>query len=543
MRATEGARARDRIVRTDHDRFVGFAFASADLMVECDAEGTIRYATGAFPSAFGRPATAFLGRPLHDLVSPADHPALADGLLLLTGRGRLLPMTVRLANSRRTPLALAGLRLPEEHGLASLCLSFAPLPSPPAGALPTARSLGRVAEARLRAGADHGQDALHLIELGSPGRETVSATSFGTAMESIAPGSLTGEIAPGRFGVLGEADALLQIAARLEQALRAQGMPVTVAASGLSLARDGLSANQAARALRHALAVFARSGGTGLSGAGFAQGLAGYLHEASRQLNAVRRSIWAGRFGLAFQPIVSLADDRVHHYEALIRPHPIPGCPFEGAQDFILLVETLGIAEEVDLVIAQKACDAAEAANAAVAINLSGQSVESAGFRRRLLDLFNGHRATRSGRISVELTETAHIDDLDEVGRTTAALRALGVPFCLDDFGSGAADVRRLRVLGADIVKIDGSYTHGAVQDGRERAFVAGMIDIARNTGAKVVAERVETEAEADAMKALGADYGQGWAFGRPGPLPPVLSARQVVEVASDARSFARPSS
>jgi len=77
-----------------------------------------------------------------------------------------------------------------------------------------------------------------------------------------------------------------------------------------------------------------------------------------------------------------------------------------------------------------------------------------------------------------------------------------------------------LRAITADIVKLDGSYVPGVTRGGRERAFVAGIIAIARAAGAEVVAERIETEAECEALAALGAAYGQGWLFGRPAPLP-----------------------
>jgi EAL domain-containing protein (putative c-di-GMP-specific phosphodiesterase class I) len=126
----------------------------------------------------------------------------------------------------------------------------------------------------------------------------------------------------------------------------------------------------------------------------------------------------------------------------------------------------------------------------------------------------------------VEMTETAEVENLPEAARTAEALRAAGVPFCLDDFGAGTADVRVLRALPADVVKLDGSYVPGVVHGGRERAFVAGMIDIARAAGAEVVAERVESEAEADALRAVGVTYAQGWLFGRPGPLPSAAEAR-----------------
>jgi len=155
-----------------------------------------------------------------------------------------------------------------------------------------------------------------------------------------------------------------------------------------------------------------------------------------------------------------------------------------------------------------------------VAFNISGLSAQSATFRAALLQLLKGSSAGRDGRMLVEMTETTEIEDVDEVRRTVAALHELGVKFCLDDFGAGAADVRILRALSADVVKLDGSYVPGIGQPGRERAFVGGMVEIARAAGAKVVAERVETKAESDALRDLGVDYGQGWHFGRAGPLP-----------------------
>ena len=151
-------------------------------------------------------------------------------------------------------------------------------------------------------------------------------------------------------------------------------------------------------------------------------------------------------------------------------------------------------------------------------------------FRDRLIARLIRAPARKANRLVVEMTETAQLEDLEQASQTAHALRDLGIPFCLDDFGAGGADVRVLRALPADIVKLDGSYVPGIETEGRERAFVTGMIEIARAAGAKIVAERVETEAEALVLRNLGADFGQGWLFGRPEPMqppPPANSARR----------------
>ena len=508
--------------RTDNnERFVAFAFAAADLVAEVDPEGRITYAAGAFRARLGQTPETFVGRPVRSLIAPADHEALGAALLLLAEKGRLAPLLVRLANAQRTQFALAGLVLTPAGCPMRLCLTFAVPPAPtdmPQFAAPD--TFARAVETQMRVQTPCN---VALIEVTSSDAGSLLGGAVGSALQAVAPSVLASEIAPGRFGLLsdGGAAGLATACASLEAVLHAQnGATVAVASPDLSLKAESLTSTQAVRALRQALSVFARDGALGLDGAGFAGGLADYVNRAATHADALRRAIRERRFGLLFQPIVSLADRRLHHYEALLRPEPIPGCPFGSPQEFVALVETLGLANELDLAVADLASAAAVGAAAPVAFNLSGQSVQSATFRNRLLALLSASPACRSGRLVVEMTETAEVEDLAEAARTVAALLAIGVPFCLDDFGAGAADVRVLRALPTNIVKLDGSYVPGVAKGGRERAFVVGMIDIVRAAGAEVVAERVETETEAEALRAVGVAYGQGWLFGRPAPLP-----------------------
>ncbi len=518
-----------RSVGGDTERFVAFAFAGANLVVETDGQFRIGYAAGSFRTEFLAEPDSFIGRSLRDLLAPADHEALDAACRLLMERGRLLPMTVRLGNRRHTRLALAGLMLPSADGPPRLCFTLSPLPLPAGGALTTLRTLLRAGETRLREGA---AGTLGLVEVLSPGDGPGHNEAVGAALNALMPEAVTTEIVPGRFGVVtatGE-EGLVTALRMLERELAAQGLDVMVASTPVSLTADGLTAAQATRALRHALVSFARDGTAGLERAGFAHGLAGYVKRAGTHATALRRAIRAGRFDLAYQPIVTLGSGVVHHYEALIRPLPVPECHMASPQDFILLVETLGLADEVDLTVAQKVCDAAAAERVMVAFNLSGQSAQDPACRVRLLELLSAHPARKSGLVGVEMTETADMDDMAETARTADALRGLGIPFCLDDFGAGAADVRLLRTVRPDIVKLDGSYMAGATEHGRERAFLAGLIEIARAAGAEIVAERIETPDEAEAVRALGAQYGQGWLFGRPGTLPkapPTAPARR----------------
>ena len=127
QRTFDGAQLR----RADNnERFVAFAFAAADLMAEIDPEGQITYATGAFRARFGQAPEAFIGRSVQSLITPANHEILDAALLLLSEKGRLAPLLIRLADAKRTQFALAGLVLAPVGCPVRLCLTFAVPPVP-----------------------------------------------------------------------------------------------------------------------------------------------------------------------------------------------------------------------------------------------------------------------------------------------------------------------------------------------------------------------------------------------------------------------------
>src|SRR3712207_5383771 len=156
---------------------------------------------------------------------------------------------------------------------------------------------------------------------------------------------------------------------------------------------------------------------------------------------------------------------------------------------------------------------------ARIAANLSGLSLQSPDFRARLLDLLDREPMLAS-RLMAEITETAEIEDEEEAARTVEALRGRGMTLCIDDFGAGAAAFRYLRAFRVDLVKIDGGYLRNAMRSEHDRGILASMVGLIRTVGARSVSERIETEAEAELVRGMGADLGQGWLYGRPGALP-----------------------
>ncbi len=515
---------------TQKDRFLAFAFAAADLLVEATADGTICFAAGAFKARFGVAPEQFTGRSVHRLFAAADKSALDLALYTTALRGRLPPIVLRLSDAAATPMVVSGLAMPS--GTGRLCFTVGRLPAlpAPAGAAPAdTASFSRLAEQRLR-GDDAGAVSLLEVQGWSVARENLPTEAQRTLQSEIVdvlgrlggPGSIAGEISSGRYGLLADtAPDLSAVAAELEMLLRAHPATARTKVNGIELGLDrgGLTGPQAARALRFALARFASGGATATTEAGFANGLAEFIASAQLRARTVRAALAENRFRLVFQPVVHLGNRTVHHYEALLRPIFTPGHTIQTTQDFVTFAEAVGLSEELDWAVMQQGI-AAQAASPgiAIAVNVSGLSMQNISFRERVMDVLRS--GVEPGKILIELTETADIEDIASASAFINELRSVGAPVCIDDFGAGSAAFRYLKEFRVDYVKLDGAYVRGALQNAREHGFLLSMIELANFVGAKVIAETIEQDDEAKMMNELGVEYGQGWLFGKPGHLP-----------------------
>jgi len=508
------------------DRFIGFAFAAADLLAELNATRSISFAAGAFRERFGKEAAEFEGKSFATLIAPEDHGGLEIALSLLVCRGRLPPVTLRLNNTERTPIALAGLRLPHRTGTTWLTLSRIPEAPADTGSLAAAPLLREAMGARLLEGTPCG---VGLVEVGGWARLPDAARrdlerDIALAMrEAGGAGALAAEMAEGRFGVLGAAAIdMPELQERIGRILRAAGAARPVSGTAIPLALGGVDAPDALRVMRFALTCFSTSGTAAVRAGGFEHGLRAFLDRTEARAAAMRAALEKGRFRLVFQPVVRLADRTVHHYEALLRPFPFGGQDVTNVQEFVAFAEVIGLAEVLDAAVLRRALETLTKSRARIAVNISGISMQSAAFREAMLKVI-GDAGDMGGRLLIELTETADIEDVPAAVDTVNRLAAANIPLCLDDFGAGFAAFRYLKEFNVDYVKIDGAYVRNAQSGARESGFVGAMVELARSVGARAIAEMVETEVQATTMQSLGVEFAQGWLFGKPGSLPGTL--------------------
>ncbi len=121
--------------------------------------------------------------------------------------------------------------------------------------------------------------------------------------------------------------------------------------------------------------------------------------------------------------------------------------------------------------------------------------------------------------LALDVTETVYVEALEANTAALDRLKALGVRFSIDDFGTGYSSLSYLKRLPADAIKIDKSFVKGLGEDAGDTVIVGMVVKLTHNFGMEVVAEGVESEGQANILKEMGCDFGQGYHFSR--PLPP----------------------
>ena len=124
----------------------------------------------------------------------------------------------------------------------------------------------------------------------------------------------------------------------------------------------------------------------------------------------------------------------------------------------------------------------------------------------------------RLGRVVLELSEHDRVDNYDELHAVLAPLRAGGMQLAIDDVGAGFSSLRHIVLTRPDVIKIDRTLVDGVSRDPVLSTLVRALVEFAHGSGARVVAEGIETADDAEALLELAVDYGQGWYYGRPGP-------------------------
>jgi len=502
-------------------RLLGFAFASADLLIEIGVEGEIAFAMGASEALSGAAETALVGRAWRDFIDPDDQRMLAMLIDGLEAGRRTNPVVVRLAAPQKA-VSLTALKLPQNDGAISCALAKARYePNLFAGRLADRAAFEALASdlIGITTGAVRELE-LAFVELGGlsaarsdSSHEEREALDKGVAALLRAQswgGAVATELEHDRFALVrarGEAPGAL--AARLETLMPGvTDRPIVASAATISMEGAG-QPQQMMKALRYALEGFSRDGADWPAPANLAEALNAAMGQALVDAGALGAAISGKDFQLAFQPVVDLASRKLHHFEVLVRfgddQSPFPQ---------IRMAEEMDLIEALDFAILEKACDVmGRTPGLGLAVNVSGRTIVSPNYVERVTSLVRA-RPDLAGRLMFELTESAAIDDLPLADRHLQALRGAGCEVCLDDFGAGSASLAYLQQLHFDVLKIDGRYIRDLQFGTRGSTFIKHIVDMCRELRIRTLAEMVETSRVEDEVRRCGVDMAQGWLYG-----------------------------
>ena len=230
----------------------------------------------------------------------------------------------------------------------------------------------------------------------------------------------------------------------------------------------------------------------------------------------LRDAVEDGVFYPVFQPKINLSTGQIVGVEALARWRHSDGKTISPGT-FIPLAEELGLIDRIGFQILHQSCKSASAwhrsgHDISVAVNVSPKQLERPDFAARVADALRTSRLPPH-LLELEITETMAVSNPERVVSVTKPLRAIGVKLAIDDFGTGHANLSLLTQIPFDIFKIDRQFVMGLTDDIHAPAIVDMTVAMAKTLGLKIVAEGIETEAQASFLRARNCHLGQGYLF------------------------------
>jgi len=250
-----------------------------------------------------------------------------------------------------------------------------------------------------------------------------------------------------------------------------------------------------------------------------------------RMAQEITEAIEKNEFGPYIQPIVSLPDQKLMGFEALIRwHHPKKGMipPLE----FIPVAERTDVVWHLDMLILRQACQLVQELQKAagpigrklyVSVNLSGVHFDSEDFSAQIAAIVK-ESGVDPAQIVLEITESALMGDPMVAESVLKNLKKVGLTIALDDFGTGYSSLGYLHRFSIDVLKIDRSFVQDLHNNSKSLDVVRAIVSLAKTFNLRIIAEGIESENEIYSLAGLGCDNGQGYFFSKPLPIDKALA-------------------
>lgn len=248
----------------------------------------------------------------------------------------------------------------------------------------------------------------------------------------------------------------------------------------------------------------------------------------------LRRATAAEAFDLHYQPIIDLSAGKIVGFETLLRWDRPDHGPVSTAT-FIPVAERTALINPIGKWVLTQACrqfvDWQKSLpgdfDCVLSVNVSPRQIEQDDLVSQFADVL-AETGLDPKWLKIEITESAVLEDIDNVVRTLDKLHSLGIRIAIDDFGTGYSSLSTLLRVPIDTIKIDRSFTSTVENDPTAHRIVKAIINMAYSLGKDIVAEGIETEAQASIIHEMGAQYGQGYLYSKPVPADQALNLLKV---------------
>jgi len=340
------------------------------------------------------------------------------------------------------------------------------------------------------------------------------------------------------FGATEETATLVanRVRAGLRGSLRVQGAEISVSAS-IGIASAPLHGEDAAALMRAAdLALYEAKALGRDSVSLFQPALREKSEKRAEMREAFAEALEAGELELHLQPQQDMERQVMVGAEALIRWNSKRLGRWVSPAEMLPAAGEAGLLHQLDRFVLRRAVDIIASwgsrpdAPRHLGINISIATLHDVGFAAEVADILSS-RGVAPERLEIEIPEDLAIRDLASVARTLSALREVGVPLALDDFGGGHSGLPHVVRLPVQRLKLDQSIVAGLPDDPKSYAVLRATMALARGMGIEVIGEGVETQSQAFALRRAGCHIIQGWLIAKPMPpgllLPPLAEAHE----------------
>ncbi len=520
-----------KTLKTQRDRFLAFAFASADMLIEVADDGKIIFATGAIQSLTGEKGETLEGSSWLNLFSTFEQARMLSLMEEAPHGARCGPFLIDMNHLKtKRKGVVTGVKMPYSRNFfvtISLSNELMDDMAQPAhdefdDSLWNKTQFIDAAEQVFHFARTTDKEAdLTMFDFGRS--ETIPEENWAEAMGEMArylreqalDGKAVAEIADGRLTFIHDHNVNIEeVKAHIESIFKEKdpdGAGLEVKTRTIATNSGEMEPEEAQKAFYHTINELASGKDISDDIQSLSQSLKALVTDNQSKISQLKSFIDTVNFKFFYQPVTNLKDLELHHYEMLCR------FPEGDTQDWVTFAQDVELGVDLDLAVCERAITQLTrklaGSRTPYAINILPGSIEDPAFVEKLMESLDKEDSIHE-RLIIEITNAKLIKPNSVSSLFTKTLREKGFKITLDSLAANAKGIEILDAIECDTVKMDGYYSELVIKSEHERSMVSHLAKTCKEKKRTLIGKSIESKEQADMLDSLGVQYGQGQYFG-----------------------------